>query len=182
MLGWARAGCWPSSPAGPVGRGARVLVGGCVELGDIGVPYLPVIEALRGLVKDPADADLVAEVTASAPGVHRLLPGGVGPTPLEVPAGLDQVQVFDAVRALLLGCAEQSAVVVVLEDLHWADRATRDLVAFLARTLRSGRVPSSWKRSPRWRYRRIRWSGSLNGRRATRSTPSSWRPPVPAMP
>jgi predicted ATPase len=112
-----------------------------VELGDIGVPYLPVIEALRGLVEDPADADLVAEVAASAPGVHRPLPGVVGPTPLEVPAGLDQVQVFDAVHALLLGCAEQSAVVVVvLEDLHWADRATRDLVAFLARTLRSGRV------------------------------------------
>ena len=47
---------------------------------------------------------------------------------------------FDAVRAVLLGRAERSAVVVVLEDLHWADRATRDLVAFLARTLRSGRV------------------------------------------
>jgi DNA-binding CsgD family transcriptional regulator len=125
-----------------VGRGARVLVGGCVELGDIGVPYLPVVEALRGLAEDPANAELVAEVAASAPGVRRLLPGVVGPTPLEVPAGagLNQVQMFDAVLALLLGCAERSVVVVVLEDLHWADRATRDLVAFLARTLRSGRV------------------------------------------
>jgi DNA-binding NarL/FixJ family response regulator len=125
-----------------VGRGARALVGGCVELGDIGVPYLPVVEALRSLAEDPADAELVAEVAASAPGVRRLLPGVVGPAPLEVPAGagLDQVQVFDAVLALLLGCAERSLVVVVLEDLHWADRATRDLVAFLARTLRSGRV------------------------------------------
>ena len=47
---------------------------------------------------------------------------------------------FDAVRAVLVGRAERSPVVVVLEDLHWADRATRDLVAFLARTLRSGRV------------------------------------------
>jgi DNA-binding NarL/FixJ family response regulator len=123
-----------------VGRGARVLVGGCVELGDIGVPYLPVVDALRGLVEDPADAELLAEVAASAPGVRRLLPGVVGPTPLDVPAGLDQVQVFDAVRALLLSRAERSVVVMVLEDLHWADRATRDLVAFLARTLRSGRV------------------------------------------
>ena len=47
---------------------------------------------------------------------------------------------FDAVRALLLRRAERSPVVVVLEDLHWADRSSRDLVAFLARTLRSGRV------------------------------------------
>ena len=46
--------------------------------------------------------------------------------------------------------SERSAVVVV-EDLHWADRATRDLISYLARTLRSGRVcwlgaidPRSW--------------------------------------
>jgi DNA-binding CsgD family transcriptional regulator/tetratricopeptide (TPR) repeat protein len=129
--------------AGRAGRrGARVLVGGCVELGDIGVPYLPVVEALRGLTEDAADVELLAEVAASAPGVRQLLPGVVGPAPLDVQAGagLDQVQVFDAVRAVLLGRAEQSVVVMVLEDLHWADRATRDLVAFLARTLRSGRV------------------------------------------
>jgi DNA-binding CsgD family transcriptional regulator/tetratricopeptide (TPR) repeat protein len=54
--------------------------------------------------------------------------------------GQDQLQVFDAVRALLVGRAERSPVVLVLEDLHWADRATRDLLAFLGRTLRSGRV------------------------------------------
>ena len=54
--------------------------------------------------------------------------------------GLEQLQVFDAVRALLLRRSQRSPVVVVLEDLHWADRASRDLIAFLARTLRSGRV------------------------------------------
>ena len=43
-------------------------------------------------------------------------------------------------RALLVGRAERSPVVLVLEDLHWADRSSRDLVAFLARTLRAGRV------------------------------------------
>jgi tetratricopeptide (TPR) repeat protein len=48
--------------------------------------------------------------------------------------------VLDAVRAVLVGRARRSPVVLVLEDLHWADRATRDLVAYLARTLRSGRV------------------------------------------
>jgi predicted ATPase len=47
---------------------------------------------------------------------------------------------LDAVRAVLVGLAERSPVALVLEDLHWADRATRDLVAFLARTLRAGRV------------------------------------------
>jgi DNA-binding CsgD family transcriptional regulator len=123
-------------------RGARVLAGGCVELGDIGLAYLPVVDALRGLADDPADAELLTEVAATAPAVGRLLRGiqHAGPAVAQASEGLDQLQVFDAVRALLLGRAERSPVVVLLEDLHWADRATRDLVAFLARTLRTGRV------------------------------------------
>src|SRR5215207_9276443 len=123
-------------------RGSRVLVGGCVELGDIGLAYLPVVDALRGLVDDPADAHLLAEVAATAPGLSRLLPGlkEVGSTGALAGDGQDQLQLFDAVRALLMHRSEQSPVVVVLEDLHWADRASRDLIAFLARTLRAGRV------------------------------------------
>ena len=123
-------------------RGWRVLVGGCVELGDIGLAYLPVVDALRGLGEDPADAELLAEVATTAPGLARLLPEiqQVGPGVAQVDGGLDQLQVFDAVRALLLGRAERSSVVLVLEDLHWADPSSRDLVAFLARTLRRGRV------------------------------------------
>jgi len=122
--------------------GVRVLAGGCVELGDIGVAYLPIVDALRGLAEDPADAELLAEVAMIAPGLGRLLPGiqQAGPRAALGRAGLDQAEVFDAVRALLVGRAERSPVVVVLEDLHWADRASRDLVAFLARTLRAGRV------------------------------------------
>jgi DNA-binding CsgD family transcriptional regulator/tetratricopeptide (TPR) repeat protein len=123
-------------------RGSRVLVGGCVELGDIGLAYLPVLDALRGLVHDPEEADLVAEVAVTAPGLGRLLPAVArsGPAGALAGDGLEQLQVFDAVRALLLGRSQRSPVVLVLEDLHWADHASRDLVAFLARTLRSGRV------------------------------------------
>src|SRR5215207_8053044 len=123
-------------------RGSRVLVGGCVELGDIGLAYLPVVDALRGLADNPADAELLAEVATTAPAIGRLLPRvtGSGSTGAIVGDGLDQLQVFDAVRALLVGRAERSPVVLVLEDLHWADRSSRDLLAFLARTLRSGRV------------------------------------------
>jgi DNA-binding CsgD family transcriptional regulator len=123
-------------------RGWRVLVGGCVELGDIGLAYLPVVDALRGLVEDPEEADLVAEVAATAPGLGRLLPevARSGPTGALAGDGLEQQQVFDAVRALLLRRSQRSPMVVVLEDLHWADRASRDLIAFLARTLRTGRV------------------------------------------
>jgi DNA-binding NarL/FixJ family response regulator len=123
-------------------RGMRVLVGNCVELGDIGLPYLPVVDALRGLVDDPEEAELMARAATTAPGLGRLLPGIDPAWPVDAPAGddVDQLQVLDAVRAVLVGRSGRSPVVLVLEDLHWADRATRDLVAFLARTLRSGRV------------------------------------------
>jgi DNA-binding CsgD family transcriptional regulator len=118
--------------------GTRVLAGGCVELGDIGLAYLPVVDALRELTEDPEEARLLAGAAMTAPGLGRLLPGiePAGPAG----DGLDQLQVLDAMRAVLVGLAERSPVLLVLEDLHWADRATRDVVAFLARTLRSGRV------------------------------------------
>jgi predicted ATPase len=118
--------------------GMRVLMGACVELGDIGLPYLPVVDALRELADDPEEAGLLTGAALTAPVLGRLLPG-IEPAGL-AGGDLDQLQVLDAVRAVLVGLAERSPVVLVLEDLHWADRATRDLVAFLARTLRSGRV------------------------------------------
>src|SRR5215217_5681196 len=119
-------------------RGMRVLMGASVELGDIGLPYLPVVDALRGLADDPEEAGLLAAAATTAPGLGRLLPG-IDPAG---PGGdtLDQLQVLDAVRAVLVGRSERSPVVLVLEDLHWADRSTGNLLAFLARTLRAGRV------------------------------------------
>jgi predicted ATPase len=119
-------------------RGMRVLMGGCVELGDIGLPYLPVVDALRELADDPEEAGLLAGAATTAPGLGRLLPGiAPGGSGGDDP---DQLQVVDAVRAVLVGLSVRSPVLLVLEDLHWADRATRDLVTFLARTLRSGRA------------------------------------------
>jgi predicted ATPase len=120
--------------------GMRVLMGASVELGDIGLPYLPVVDALRELTDDPEEARLLVGAATTVPGLGRLLPG-IEPAEARLAGdGLDQLQVLDAVRAVLVGLAERSPIVLLLEDLHWADRATRDLVAFLARTLRSGRV------------------------------------------
>src|SRR4029450_13066249 len=59
-------------------RGMRVLTGACVELGDIGLPYLPVADALRELAGDPEEASLLAGAATTAPGLAPLLPG-IGP-------------------------------------------------------------------------------------------------------
>jgi DNA-binding CsgD family transcriptional regulator/tetratricopeptide (TPR) repeat protein len=123
-------------------RGMQVLLGGCQEIGDVGLPYLPFLDALHGLAADPKAAELLAEAARSVTGLGRLFPelahaGRVGSQADDV---FDQLQLFDAVRSLLVRLGTRAPVLLLLEDLHWADRSSVDLLAFLARTLRVGRV------------------------------------------
>ncbi|MFC6879511.1 helix-turn-helix transcriptional regulator [Actinomadura yumaensis] len=54
--------------------------------------------------------------------------------------GIDQGRLFEPFAALLERLGAQRPVLLVIDDLQWADRSTRDLVGFLARTLRATRV------------------------------------------
>ncbi len=107
-------------------RGFHVLVGQCAELGDA-LPYLPLADALRGA--EP----VVREAAAAHPMLGQLLPG----TESAPSAGLTQQRLFGSLLGLL---AEVQPVVFVIEDLHWADRSTRDLLVFLSRMVQSERV------------------------------------------
>jgi DNA-binding CsgD family transcriptional regulator len=123
-------------------RGARVLVGGCMEVGDVGLPYVPFVDAFRTLGTSPGEADLAAPLVAAVPSLGRLLPE-LGPDrAAALPPGDDfsRVQLFDGVLSLLVRLSELTPLLLVIEDLHWADGSTRDLLAFLVRTLRGGRV------------------------------------------
>ena len=51
-----------------------------------------------------------------------------------------QARVLEALLGLLQRLAEREPVLLVMEDLHWADPATRDSIAFIVRNLRSDRV------------------------------------------
>jgi DNA-binding CsgD family transcriptional regulator len=123
-------------------QGARVLVGGCMEVGDVGLPYVPFVDAFRDLGARPGEAELAAPLVAAVPSLGRLLPElgaerGSAPPPGD---GFERVQLFDGVLSLLMRLSELAPLLLVIEDLHWADRSTRDLLAFLVRTLRGGRV------------------------------------------
>src|SRR5438552_2017575 len=118
------------------GRGFTYLSGQCAELGD-SVPYLPLADALRGA----AQAGAVRDALSSRPALSMLLPeGGGGPTVDSDRSGLARQQMFGGVLGLLTELAAASPVLLVLEDLHWADASTRDLVTFLSRMLHRERV------------------------------------------
>jgi DNA-binding CsgD family transcriptional regulator len=105
------------------------------------MPYLPLAEALRHATRDPARAPGVWEALRSRPVLGRLLPDGdTGPVPGEDRPELAQQQLFGATLGLLGELSDTDPVLLVLEDLHWADRSTRDLLTFLSRVLQHERV------------------------------------------
>ncbi|WP_308250628.1 ATP-binding protein [Nonomuraea rhizosphaerae] len=106
--------------------GFNVLVGQCAELGDT-LPYLPLADALRGA--EPA----IREAATAHPLLGQLLPG-MESAPS---AGLTQQRLFGSLLGLL---NEVQPVLFVIEDLHWADRSTRDLLVFLSRMVQTERV------------------------------------------
>jgi DNA-binding CsgD family transcriptional regulator len=115
-------------------RGFMILSGRCAELAET-VPYLPLADALRS-----AAGGQLADALATRPVLTRLLPDReITRQPGDLP-GLAQQQLFGAVVGMLTELAEAQPVLLVLEDLHWADRSTRDLVTFLSRVLRRERI------------------------------------------
>jgi len=121
-------------------RGFMVLSGRCAELGD-SIPYLPLADALRDGTAGPSADGPLLDALAARPVLGRLLPDrGTSPGGDGDPTGLAQQQLFGAVLGMLAELAGQRPVLLILEDLHWADRSTRDLVTFLSRVLHRERV------------------------------------------
>jgi DNA-binding CsgD family transcriptional regulator len=108
--------------------GTTVLRGGCVDLGDVGLPYLPFVEVF---------ADLARQLPAvlTVPGLEPLLPGSSAQG-----GELVRLRLFEAVVSALRAAGEQAPLVLVLEDLHWADASSRELLRFLVTRLRDERV------------------------------------------
>ncbi|MFF5292588.1 helix-turn-helix transcriptional regulator [Paractinoplanes globisporus] len=116
---------------GLAGEPVRVLTGQCLELGEEGLPFAPFAAALRELVRSEGTGILDGREREFA----RLLPElGPPPEPGDARRGL----LFESVGALLERVGGEQPVVLIIEDLHWADRSTRDLIGFL---VRSARVP-----------------------------------------
>ncbi len=120
--------------------GARVLTGDCVELGEGELPYAPIVGVLRDLQRE-VGADALAELTgAGGAELGRLLPeaGEAPATPAD--QEFAQSRLFEVLLSLFSRLGEQAPLVLVIEDLHWADRSTRDFLRFLVRATRRERL------------------------------------------
>ncbi|MEU6001021.1 AAA family ATPase [Streptomyces sp. NPDC047197] len=106
-----------------VAAGTTVLTGHCVDLGDVGLPYLPFTEILGALAAD----ERFAPVLGGHPVTERMLGGGT-----DAAGDVNRrLRLFEDVAALLVELADIAPLLLILEDLHWADQSSRDLLRFL---------------------------------------------------
>jgi predicted ATPase len=120
------------------GLGAVALAGGCLDVGDGVLAYAPVVEALRPLARLLGPAELERVLDGAGQELARLVPELGLRNAAEQGGPLAPSQLFELLLGMLHRIAERTPLLLVVEDLHWADQSTRDLLGFLVRNLRAG--------------------------------------------
>ncbi|MBV2151863.1 AAA family ATPase [Kitasatospora sp. SUK 42] len=118
--------------------GAVISLGGCPEVGAEGLPYAPLAAALRRLYR-ALGAELEAAAAGSEGHLARLLPE-FGEADGEPNDEYGRARLFEHTARLFERLGAERTLVLAVEDLHWSDRSTRELLAFLVRTLHRSRV------------------------------------------
>jgi DNA-binding CsgD family transcriptional regulator len=122
--------------------GVLVATGACAPTNGGGLPYGPFVGILRDLVRQ-LDHETSSRVLGPAisglgldlPGFDRSNPPDDGREPPSSSSTLGKTRLFSALLGSFANLSEASPVVLVLEDLHWADSASAELLDFLARNL-----------------------------------------------
>ena len=120
-------------------RGARVLWGWCYEQ-EGAPPYWPWVQPVRSYISATEPDRLRAEMGPGAADIAEVIPEVRGKLPdLEPPPALDPNQarfrLFDSFATLFKNAAESQPLMLVLDDLHWADKPSLLLLEFLARQI-----------------------------------------------
>jgi DNA-binding CsgD family transcriptional regulator/tetratricopeptide (TPR) repeat protein len=123
-------------------RGALVVRGHCLDAKAASMPFAPFIEILRGLLLgQPAPADVGADEPGRS-ALYRLVPE-IEPQPASERRSAtedERVRLFYAVLGLFGRTSMDRSLVVVIEDLHWADASSLDLLKFIAGRLSDERL------------------------------------------
>lgn len=119
-------------------QGIRVLSGRCVQLGPEGLPLAPVAEALRELVRDTAGEHL-DEILGPARELVARLVSAAGTGPRER-SRFEGSQLLELALGLVERLSADRPLLMIIEDLHWADRSTLQMASFLTQNLRGVRA------------------------------------------
>jgi tetratricopeptide (TPR) repeat protein len=125
-------------------RRAQVLWGRCYESAGA-PPYWPFVQALRGYVREREPEQLRRELGSTAAALAEILPElsaklpGLAALPAAEPAQA-RFRLFDSVTSFLRAASQDQPILLVLDDLHWADGGTLSLLEFLARELEGSRL------------------------------------------
>ncbi len=120
-------------------RGAQVLWGRCYE--ETGAPpYRPWVQAIRANVQQAGAQQLAAEMGPGAADIAEIVPDVRGKLPdLATPTALEpgpaRFRLFDSITTFLKNVAQRQPLVLVLDDLHWADRSSLLLLEVLAQEI-----------------------------------------------
>jgi predicted ATPase/DNA-binding CsgD family transcriptional regulator len=112
------------------------LAGACVPVAGAGLPFAPLTQALRQVARSSRGRHALDR----SPELGRLLTGQPGSPDAEPEDGFQQLRLFQAVLDLLRRLGEERPVALVVDDVHWADRSTLDLMRFLATNLTDERA------------------------------------------
>ena len=111
-----------------------MLRGDCVQLGEGELAYAPLVSALRPLARD-GDPVLTALAPEALAELGTLLPGHRRAAREQGARPGEQARVFEALLAVLDGLSREQPLLLIVEDLHWADASTRAFLRFLAAAL-----------------------------------------------
>jgi DNA-binding CsgD family transcriptional regulator/tetratricopeptide (TPR) repeat protein len=121
--------------------GALALTGRCLELTTGALPFAPIVELVRDLQRRLSDADLEAVLDADRSTLALLDPhlGAASATDL-TPTSSPQFRLYRAFADVLARASAARAIVMLVEDVHWADASTLDLLRYLTRGLIAERL------------------------------------------
>jgi predicted ATPase len=118
-----------------IGNEALVLFGSCLLLTGGGLPYGPIVDALRPLALDLDPAELNELLGPTPDDLARLLPGATPPRSARLAEPVSefaQARLFELLLHFLDRLGRRRPLVLVVEDAHWADRSI--LSAWLAKS------------------------------------------------
>jgi DNA-binding CsgD family transcriptional regulator/tetratricopeptide (TPR) repeat protein len=123
--------------------GHEVLIGGCINVTEGAAPLAPFVESFRTLANSLSVTELEKIVGPAREAIGLILPEvevGQRDNASAVTSGSGQARLFEHLLGVLLRLARRCPVLVVTEDIHWADRSTLDLIRFLERNLRDAEL------------------------------------------